>query len=63
MYKILKNIDFKMSGIDIKLNMKKIVKFTNIKTQPAKTDWVLFVLAASYVPGPSPAKYFRHYKA
>lgn len=52
-----------MSGIDIKLNKEKIIKFTNIKTQPAKTDWVLFVLAASYVPGPSPAKYFRHYKA
>ena len=29
MYKILKNIDFKMSGIDIKLNMEKIIKFTN----------------------------------
>lgn len=62
MYKILKNIDFKMSGIDIKLNKEKN-KIYKYKNPTCKTDWVLFVLAASYVPGPSPAKYFRHYKA
>ena len=48
MYKILKNIDFKMSGIDIKLNMKKIIKFTKIKN-PTFVKRLGFVCLSSFL--------------
>lgn len=47
MYKILKNIDFKMSGIDIKLNMEKIIKFTN--KNPTCKNRLGFVCLSSFL--------------
>ena len=52
MYKILKNIDFKMSGIDIKPNKEKIIKFTNIKsiqkTLMYKTDAMYNIMVLNH---------------